>query len=1197
MSKIVKSMVFASLLLSFLMWAGSISAYSSNVSVSAYFVNPKDRAYLSEAPTGTVHTSTQNSDNNGNTDNTTANQQNTTTENNSQSTNTSPSNNAQANTQGNSSGVPAFYVYSPKIDTAFGFIRDKMTVYDTGASFVISTMLDYGKYEVIPVVKENKRQALAAVNLKEFKFTNDSELIQAVIPWLKTKVYKKDLSFGQPESKNGAVLLPFDYKDLDYEKMWQDYATKSKNIKKTDYYVTKKGILYIKVKDMNAVAVVIYDIEDKDKEITNAESLIRNTYIHPSFVRAQAVQIQGTDISFTYDPREWLVNFDKKTIYMSFYHSAYEKKPEYASLYSSTGTIMFFPRQASKEVTAQFVKEEVLASALLDFERQYPNKSKAELEKEAKAFVQEIKKDGIFVYCYTSKPVLKEWGGFKPTTNDKPQEIKKVCSMGKDKTFLTVRMSYIKDSEGEKKVNGLFSSITIDSNVTEATNSQSSYIFDGKLRLIPVVSASSTEVEQLKVEDVLAPLGTVKIFNKSCTNLRIPATNYTTELRLANKVYPICIPSTGSGFAVNNNYIVSNAHVMYPAPISNVGSFVSLAVKYLQSGQFLVKAIDGGLTNDLVVLSKATLDYLRSQGANVTSDTTSIVRLALVLLKDIVGHVDLKDMTRLKDENWVAIGKNGGFTIDKDQIILLNSAQLQKATVVKGYDITGVMLKASYGDKAPFNAKIEPDLALAKVDTSMHVVPVPINKESTSISIGSKITAVGYPGAIEMSGLLAKKSTYPTVVKGTISGIKDIEGGNFKIIQFSGAIGHGNSGGPIVDSESNVLGVVTYSFTSGLANETADLGGAVEIGEVVKLLDSNGVKYNESALTEKVKTAVTEYNKYHFKNAKKLFEEIKSENPTYFAFVMDPLINKCQTYIDQGLDKSGLFGMLGDYANYILAGLGVIALGILGFVVYKFVIKKTKTGAPQPPHTSQVNSKDSSGNNKVGANQGQALSNGASTSNTGVSSSHTNSGGGGLSTTNNGMEMLPGTSNDLSSSGLGVGNSTGGSANNQTHVVNSMSTTATNTASNTQITAPQSPAINNVSGQTNTGANTLPQSSGEVINNQAMRQVPTNTNNSTNSSLATAENPVQQVNVFATENNIVAPSGSVASASSSNMNTGLISGSQSSTATVQQSTATAAQSQGTIIPQNTGAVVSNNTSASTNNTQLNPETPQAGASF
>lgn len=108
------------------------------------------------------------------------------------------------------------------------------------------------------------------------------------------------------------------------------------------------------------------------------------------------------------------------------------------------------------------------------------------------------------------------------------------------------------------------------------------------------------------------------------------------------------------------------------------------------------------------------------------------------------------------------------------------------------------------------------DLALVKIDAK-NLKPLPLGN-SDAVKVGQAIAALGHPQGLEHS-----------VVAGVLSGKRDVEG--IPMLQIAMPIEQGNSGGPVLDQEGRVVGVVTMKSLV-----TANLGFAVPVNALKTLL-------------------------------------------------------------------------------------------------------------------------------------------------------------------------------------------------------------------------------------------------------------------------------------------------------------------------------------------------------------------------
>lgn len=107
--------------------------------------------------------------------------------------------------------------------------------------------------------------------------------------------------------------------------------------------------------------------------------------------------------------------------------------------------------------------------------------------------------------------------------------------------------------------------------------------------------------------------------------------------------------------------------------------------------------------------------------------------------------------------------------------------------------------------KGPYDVRVvykhpNRDLALLEVETDL---PSLVLKKNYSLRKGQDVIAIGNPGGIDY------KTLENAVSKGIMSTNVSLKSGNF--FQLTIAINHGNSGGPVIDSDGEVLGVITLT--------------------------------------------------------------------------------------------------------------------------------------------------------------------------------------------------------------------------------------------------------------------------------------------------------------------------------------------------------------------------------------------------
>lgn len=100
------------------------------------------------------------------------------------------------------------------------------------------------------------------------------------------------------------------------------------------------------------------------------------------------------------------------------------------------------------------------------------------------------------------------------------------------------------------------------------------------------------------------------------------------------------------------------------------------------------------------------------------------------------------------------------------------------------------------------------DVAVLKVN-GQNMATVPLAKSALDLQPGAQLDVLGFPGSV--LGTSSNGVTTPTLAPVTVSSIRPGAGGSEQI-QVQGSIEHGESGGPVLNSRGEVVGLVSYGF-------------------------------------------------------------------------------------------------------------------------------------------------------------------------------------------------------------------------------------------------------------------------------------------------------------------------------------------------------------------------------------------------
>lgn len=179
------------------------------------------------------------------------------------------------------------------------------------------------------------------------------------------------------------------------------------------------------------------------------------------------------------------------------------------------------------------------------------------------------------------------------------------------------------------------------------------------------------------------------------------------------------------------------------------------------------------------------------------------------------------------DKNWGSyFGKD-----DRDAMMADFKVMIEKGA----YDFALYAGQKRYVAKVLAKSKVDdPDLALLKVEGS-GFQPLRLATPETIIPglAGADVYSFGFPLGSNLDEMIESKERAVTMNRGAVSAIRD----NKLSIQHSAAVSHGNSGGPLVDSQGQVLGINTVSLQEVGGNS---LFYAVDTGKVHDFLSKLG---------------------------------------------------------------------------------------------------------------------------------------------------------------------------------------------------------------------------------------------------------------------------------------------------------------------------------------------------------------------
>ena len=172
------------------------------------------------------------------------------------------------------------------------------------------------------------------------------------------------------------------------------------------------------------------------------------------------------------------------------------------------------------------------------------------------------------------------------------------------------------------------------------------------------------------------------------------------------------------------------------------------------------------------------------------------------------------------------VSTGSGFVITEDGYVVTNHHVVDKASSVSVTMYDGTEYEAKIIGSDSTN-----DVAVVKITADVQLQPVTIGS-STALSVGDQVVAIGNPlgeltSTLTVGYVSAKERNVTT------------DGTTINMIQTDAAINSGNSGGPLFNSQGEVVGITTakYSGSSSSGATIEGIGFAIPIDDVMPLVD------------------------------------------------------------------------------------------------------------------------------------------------------------------------------------------------------------------------------------------------------------------------------------------------------------------------------------------------------------------------
>lgn len=281
-----------------------------------------------------------------------------------------------------------------------------------------------------------------------------------------------------------------------------------------------------------------------------------------------------------------------------------------------------------------------------------------------------------------------------------------------------------------------------------------------------------------------------------------------------------------------------------------VGIFVIvLLAVIILSSKYNIVSIDSNSEQNKNVIFAQLQNHKDKNNDEITNSRRNIITETVKIVSPSVVGINVIEIREYKDPffsffddpffqrffgqrrtyNREVKGLGSGFIISSDGYIVTNDHVAGNAT----------QITVTLTDGRQFDARIvgtdnASDICLIKIDDNN--LPYIKFGNSDDIIIGEWVIALGNPfGLFDLNDK-------PTVTVGVVSATgMNLDAINnryyLNMIQTDASINGGNSGGPLVNSEGEVIGMNTLIFTAGQSTGNIGLGFAIPVNKVKKIVD------------------------------------------------------------------------------------------------------------------------------------------------------------------------------------------------------------------------------------------------------------------------------------------------------------------------------------------------------------------------
>jgi S1-C subfamily serine protease len=221
--------------------------------------------------------------------------------------------------------------------------------------------------------------------------------------------------------------------------------------------------------------------------------------------------------------------------------------------------------------------------------------------------------------------------------------------------------------------------------------------------------------------------------------------------------------------------------------------------------------------------------------------------------------------------------------------------------------------------------QVEDDIDWALLKADGNDFPSVELGDSDRVGVGEELFLIGYPAVSEYQGDIEKlinksltedkldifkRDVEPTLTSGSVTSVKQI-GKGYKVLQTDASISYGSSGGPAINSEGEVVGIVTYIIDI--------VGGEFNYVERINDIESKITEHvtpSQSETSKEWNEALEKYWDGKNSGAKKNLKNLRVDHPDYPY--LDQILGDLGVDIESESSGEGFFSKIANWFKNLL---------------------------------------------------------------------------------------------------------------------------------------------------------------------------------------------------------------------------------------------------------------------------------------